>query len=261
MNHGRAMSLAQPPTSSLSPFAPAFPQPPLQERNLNPFGPNAKLGFDQESPLEVGNKPDFARGFGLDIPEEGEEEGAEEHTVGLRGANDLDEQEQEEEELGGENKENEAIPVIESGLGEEFGRTPRNEIHIIPEEAERQSEDEGREDELEADADALLLAGHSRHHSRLSAALSFRSFGGLVADGLKERGDVEPIQGLSSRQNEGVEGAEEWTGSEDVWYQGGDEDDNEVRSSHYVSSQYVTNIVFRVLENGRIHRMKSVHVK
>jgi hypothetical protein len=90
--HGHSLSLAQPPTHQ-SPF---FGSPPA----FNPFGPNATLGDSpghMSAPLEnihapqgrvpvtasslalpplsrPDSRPDFARGFGLDLPEEEEPE-------------------------------------------------------------------------------------------------------------------------------------------------------------------------------------------
>lgn len=91
--HGHSMSLAQPPTHQ-SPFYTPSP-------TFNPFGPHATLG-DSPGPLSAPlenihapqgripvtaaslalppslsrpeSRPDFARGFGLEVPEEEEEE-------------------------------------------------------------------------------------------------------------------------------------------------------------------------------------------
>ncbi|KAK1219071.1 Carbamoyl-phosphate synthase [Marasmius sp. AFHP31] len=74
---------------------------------------------------------------------------------------------------------------------------------------------------------------HSRRVSRLSAALSLRSFGGLVAEGLNERiNTLRKESGTPRRDVELESGVEEWTGSEDAdGYVGGngseDDDDDE----------------------------------
>uniref|UniRef100_A0A0W0F9R9 Uncharacterized protein n=1 Tax=Moniliophthora roreri TaxID=221103 RepID=A0A0W0F9R9_MONRR len=228
--HGHSLSLAQPPTHQ------GFLGAQIGVTS-NPFGPNATLGSDQNTmqssprfspapdtqpnetihapqgrvPVSISSlappisavsrpesKPDFARGFGLDIPEEEEEE--------------------EEEVAEGKLEEDEEDSGTAEGLVE---------VH----EAE-ELENERNLSDKENDENGLLTASQSRHHSRhvsrLSAALSLRSFGGLVAEGLNER-----IEGL--RKEEAVpacdveleSGVEEWTGSEDAFMGGNISDDDD----------------------------------
>ncbi|KAJ7480041.1 hypothetical protein B0H11DRAFT_2157981 [Mycena galericulata] len=193
--HGYSMSLAQPPTFLPSSAAPiSFGGGPTQ----NPFGPNAFLGSDQRSdteseaepihapqgrvPLSMpsltaaqslgrpesrDSRPDFTRGFGLDVTEE--------------------EDETEEE---GEGNDSFATNDGDNADGED-------------------SEEEG---------EGLTTARHSRHVSRLSAALSLRSVGGVVGDNLNgyahERTDPAPGD-ASQDMDLDQEVAAEWTGSED----------------------------------------------
>ncbi|KAE9385665.1 hypothetical protein BT96DRAFT_572216 [Gymnopus androsaceus JB14] len=257
--HGHSLSLAQPPSAGLG-LGPSFFRPPSTGTTSNPFGPNAILGNDQNggardsvspalpeidtgvdasihapqgrkpvsmstladeasglapplSAVRTDSRPDFIRGFGLEIPEEAEEEGLEEEDVKApswaqhRDVND---------DMQLENKEGEDEASDNMSLQEE------------------------ERDEMESSG--LLTASQSRHHSRhasrLSAALSLRSFGGLVADGLNERlgelragsdtgslglgggaGTIGAGRGqipLHMRDRELEEGVEEWTGSEDV---------------------------------------------
>jgi hypothetical protein len=102
------------------------------------------------------SRPDFTRGFGLDIPEEDEPE----------------------------------------------GNTSRIQDDTIETEAQ----------------DGLTTVAHSRHHSRhlshLSAALSLRSVGGTAAGAPNERED--PCSPIRNSDDLGQDGAEEWTGSEDL---------------------------------------------
>ncbi|KAG8811243.1 hypothetical protein FRC17_002557, partial [Serendipita sp. 399] len=154
--HRHAMSLAN-PTQHI-PYNPAGA--------FNPFGPNATLGSDQiisparsigrlpeeravtpdESPLHaprgipgrIGstqNKPDFIRGFGLDIAEETEEE-LEEEAASQAGMSDI------------------AASELAAAI---------DELDAIPEVDETPSQPNSRL--------------HSRHQSRISAALSLRSLG------------------------------------------------------------------------------------
>ncbi|KAF8875019.1 hypothetical protein CPB85DRAFT_1444158 [Mucidula mucida] len=67
---------------------------------------------------------------------------------------------------------------------------------------------------------------HSRHTSRLSAALSLRSFGVFNTDGLNERTDVKPGDLHVEPEKQDLDGVEEWTGSEDV-FMGHESSDNE----------------------------------
>ncbi|KAJ3902176.1 hypothetical protein F5879DRAFT_924044 [Lentinula edodes] len=261
--HGHSLSLVQPPSAGVS-LSPGFFRTPSTGATSNPFGPNAVLGNDQNtirgsvspslpevdsasdsnihapqgrkpvlmstlvssdpsalvpplSAVRTDSRPDFARGFGLDIPEEAEEE-----------SEDL-----EDDEL--------KIP----SWAQHRDIVDQQKVLSQPEEEEDDNRDdrsleEGEREEMESNG--LLTAAQSRHHSRhashLSAALSLRSFGGLVADGLNERlaemrsASDSGSLGLATAIGTGTFGVgrgqiplnippkdkelEEWTGSEDV---------------------------------------------
>lgn len=233
--HGHTMSLAQVPSyqaysSTPSPF--------------NPFGMNAVLGSDsvtesvtsdssfQTDPIHapqgrvpvnfgpplsaVGNPThiDFIRGFGLEAPLESEEEGEEE------------DQPCQNEELGDEE---------DNGAAGEMGHYAGD----------------GETSEIDDNTTtAPQTRVHSRHASKLSAALSLRSVGGnfhsqfdsAVAEAaeqqleLEERAaeaDQSEVDGEEERQmvrDLEVDPVEEWTGSEDV-YLGLETSDDEVRTN------------------------------
>ncbi|KAJ3721404.1 hypothetical protein DFJ43DRAFT_1158596 [Lentinula guzmanii] len=208
--HGHSLSLVQPPSAGVR-SSPGLFRTPSTGATSNPFGPNAVLGNDQNtfggsvspslpevdyamdsniyapqgrkpvvistlvssessalapplSAVRTDSRPDFARGFGLDIPQETEEEGLEEEEIKVptwAQRRDVADQEDMESQL-------------EAGGDDD-------------------PDDKSLEDrELEeTESNGLLTASQSRHHSRhasrLSAALSLRSFGGLVAEGLSDR--------------------------------------------------------------------------
>ncbi|KAF7319755.1 hypothetical protein MKEN_00757900 [Mycena kentingensis (nom. inval.)] len=187
--HGYSMSLAQPPTYSLPPMS-AVGGP-----TNNPFGPNALLPADQwpndsqihapqgrvpvsmssltaPSPLSRpesrDSRPDFTRGFGLDITEEEDET-------------------------------------------EEDSFVTNDEAEVNADGEESEEEDEG-----------IQTARHSRHVSRLSAALSLRSVGGIVGKNINpgkvhERTEIAPVESGDESQDMEIEAdVNEWTGSEGV---------------------------------------------
>jgi len=219
------MSLAQPPSQSFLNFNPAY----------NPFGPNAVLGGDQVihrssprfssdlapapaegihapqgrvpvavsslapplSAVQPDSRPDFTRGFGLDIPEE--DEADEELAV---------------------HQDGETSPVSDDG------------------DASREDNADDTDGEGGEQQEGMTTASqsrlHSRHVSRLSAALSLHSVGGLVDDVLNARTDLEgPIRDLDADPDDTQEdmdledAVEEWTGSEDL-YMGETSEDDEV---------------------------------
>ncbi|KAJ3767389.1 hypothetical protein FB446DRAFT_675383 [Lentinula raphanica] len=262
--HGHSLSLVQPPTTGIR-SSPGLFRTPSTGATSNPFGPNAVLGNDQItvrdsvspslpevestmnsniyapqgrkpvvmstlvssepsslapplSAVRTDSRPDFIRGFGLDIPEEVEEEGLEEEEIKMPSwAQHRD---------GGD------LETTESQLGQDADYDDKND---------RSLDDQERE---EMESNGLLTASQSRHHSRhasrLSAALSLRSFGGLVADSLNERlaemhsASNSVVLGLSNNSMIGTgtlgvargqmplelltkdKELEEWTGSEDV---------------------------------------------
>ncbi|KAF9560205.1 hypothetical protein CPC08DRAFT_665707 [Agrocybe pediades] len=234
--HGHSMSLAQPASyqSSLFSSAPS----PFNPSPFNPFGhsvlapesvaestasdgssgPNDGIIAPQgRVPLSMSNFAppplsavggqshiDFIRGFGLDAPLESEEEEEEARN------NDNEEADDEDEADNARDETEEKGSVADYDDGETTG--PQSRLH-------------------------------SRHVSRLSAALSLRSVGGNF--GAQFRNDVEVEQRLESEDgNDGSDEAEkenepprdmpavvdpaveEWTGSEDL-YLGQDESDDE----------------------------------
>lgn len=202
--HGHSLSLAHPPLhENLYIPSAAF----------NPFGPNAVLGSDSietnfstepfPAPIEGihapqgrvpvsvpslipsgisrgSSRPDFVRGFGLDIPEE---------------------EEPPEEELPADTDDNAAIDM-EGPDGQDSGR----------------------------DATTVALSRlHSRHVSRLSAALSLRSVGGITEGAMSEV-KLVPIRspaGDSGIDDLDKEAVGEWTGSEDMHVDKEQSDDEE----------------------------------
>lgn len=207
--HGHSLSLAHPPVLHESLYTPTA--------SFNPFGPSAVLGSDSIEtdiptepiraptegihapqgrvpvsvpsfvPLGVSrgsSRPDFIRGFGLDIPEE--EEPQEEVLI------DMD--------------------MNHNAMVEVEGLT--------------------RADSADTGGDMTTAAAlsrlHSRHVSRLSAALSLQSVGGITEGAMSE---VNMIPILSPVGNPGIddldkEAVGEWTGSEDMYpdrEQSGDE--------------------------------------
>ncbi|KAG0703038.1 hypothetical protein DFH29DRAFT_998824 [Suillus ampliporus] len=192
--HGHSLSLAHPPPLHENFYIPTAA--------FNPFGPSAVLGSDSietdipiqliHAPIEGihapqgrvpvsvpslippgisrgSSRPDFTRGFGLDIPEE---------------------EEPQEDEVPIDMDDNAAIEI--EGLdGSDAGRDPTT---------------------------VALSRLHSRHVSRLSAALSLRSVGGIPEGAMS---DVHMVPIRSPAGNPGIddldkEAVGEWTGSEDM---------------------------------------------
>lgn len=182
LKHGYSLSISNPPAAPTYNPAAAF----------NPFGPQATLGSDQifprdpnmdhpppKSPNSVSDpnsrplsRPDFVRGFGLDIPEE----------------------EEPPEEVDADNEEEEDRD---------------SDMDLVEAEADAgvETEDEGV---------AILNRIHSRHISRLSAALSLRSVG-RQQDSLPDARSpvVNPMVDELDLIEKETDGVAEWTGSED----------------------------------------------
>ncbi|KAL1688021.1 hypothetical protein GGG16DRAFT_60865 [Schizophyllum commune] len=225
LRHGHSMSLAQPPTHT-------------QNNGFNPFGPNAILGSDHISnpsdspamssdapigiiapqgrvPLQAprlalppttsrpSSKPDFTRGFGLDIPEETEEEEEAEREFAKEANGDAHQDGEANVALGG---------------ADYSGATTEVDV---------KEERDNEEDDVIRDAPTIVAQSrhHSRHVSRLSAALSLRSVGGVAADGLQDRNGHNP----DGSQDMDVDDAiAEWTGSEDVYNDVSSSDDESI---------------------------------
>ncbi|KAF8971587.1 hypothetical protein BDZ97DRAFT_1787214 [Flammula alnicola] len=206
--HGHSMSLAQPPSyqpysSSPSPFNPlvqtlfwALTQLQTAKRRV----PMSIPSFAPPLSAVGGNKThtDFIRGFGLDVPLESEEEGEE------------DDQARPNEQSEDDDYEGDAARDMES---EDMFGGEMSEI------------DDGT-------ATAPQSRLHSRHVSKLSAALSLRSVGGNfqaqfqgAAEGVRQEEDEQMAKAEQfeeeheqpHNQNADIDPAEEWTGSEDLY--------------------------------------------
>ena len=222
--YGHSLSVSNPPPAPTYNPAAAF----------NPFGPQATLGSDQifprnqntdrpppMSPNSVGgpssrplSRPDFIRGFGLDIPEEEE-------------------------------------PPEEADADNEEGEDQDSDMELVELEANVgvETEDEGM---------AMLNRIHSRHVSRLSAALSLRSVG-HQQDSLPDVRSpvVAPmVDGLDLIEKE-TDGVAEWTGSEDL--RGGS--DEVLSLASIFRPLCFLQFSRRALGNGPIHPTKNVQGK
>ncbi|KAH9949523.1 hypothetical protein B0H21DRAFT_728360 [Amylocystis lapponica] len=207
--HGHSVSLAQPP--SFHPHSPIY----NPAAAFNPFGPGATLGSDQivnprisptpgvpattenihapqgRAPANFAtlappqpssrpeSRPDFMRGFGLDVTEEVEEPEEETHV---------------------------RVEVLDdAGVATDAqGDTTLDDL-----------------DDLDQDGVSTVAASriHSRHVSRISAALSLRSVGGMMEPlALTAKAEVVPLRdavGDIEVDDVDRDAVEEWTGSED----------------------------------------------
>jgi len=140
-------------------------------------------------PVRADSRPDFVRGFGLDVPEETEDE-------------------LELEEMDAE-QDNQDVP---EGHEEERGLAEAS--HIALPGTDDTMDMELDVDEADAEVGSITTAAqsrvHSRHVSRLSTTLSLHSVGGHVSD--KERA-VRNVRGEGDLEDDAVG---EWTGSEDL---------------------------------------------
>ncbi|KAI0820637.1 hypothetical protein BC628DRAFT_1422801 [Trametes gibbosa] len=214
--HGHSISLAQP--SSLQPSV--YPPPDA----FNTFGPSTALGSDQvflrlspapgpgpsdtihapqgRVPTNVASlappislsrpesRPDFMRGFGVEIPEEEEpEEIPRAHEEPPDAATDFD----------------------------------NGDADMSVDETDEELEQDTDQDGLSTVAQSRI---HSRHVSKLSVALSLRSVGGLADEaGLIPELEVVPVRSpagelevedLDADVDADQEAVGEWTGSEDL---------------------------------------------
>ena len=205
LRHGHSLSLAAAPFVPSRPYVPfSAPMP------YNPFGLNPSLPSDlvrsptrsdpgaptdqslapPAMPIRADSRPDFVRGFGLDVPEETEEELVHEEMESEQGNQDLPNEHEEERGL------DEASRIALAGTED----TMDMELDV---------------DEADAEVGSITTAAqsrvHSRHVSRLSATLSLLSVGSHVSD--KERSAVRNVQGEGDLEDDAVG---EWTGSEDL---------------------------------------------
>ncbi|KAF4572487.1 hypothetical protein EYR36_006993 [Pleurotus pulmonarius] len=240
--HGHSLSLAQPPSQ----------QWPMFTDNSNPFGPTALLGSDhtpysQPSPgipgldisgdsfdlhapqgrvpitpaslvpplsaVQPPSRPDFIRGFGLDIPEEEEEPEEEPDHV-------VEEVHAAEDNLGtdqdGRYKDDDAESLEDMSFVTNDADISHNGDDNMP--TEDNTDEMGifrQRDGVSTVAQSRL---HSRHVSRLSGALTLVSVGGLAEDEELERAQIESARRPLEQDMDMDEDAaiEEWTGSEDL---------------------------------------------
>lgn len=202
--HGHTMSLAHPPSYIRSPFE--------EGASTNPFGHDAVLGDDQPQPaspylLENAppvlirtsfvdaapppplsavqppeGRPDFIRGFGLDIPEE-------------------EEPDEEEEQIKVDHSEDEPEDVTQDmELDEDGERTHRS---------------------YSQQASPFQSRHHSRHASKLSAHLSLGSFGGNdLAPSILHKDSIDGSEGIQNENEpshvaiDDVDAVGEWTGTD-----------------------------------------------
>ena len=220
-NHGHTMSLAQPLSYQSSLFSPS----PSPYNNSGSTVPVSDSGMDNESslpdaihapqgrvpliappfapPLSAvgGNKThiDFIRGFGLETPLESEEE---------------TEPKDELEEVDDQNNSVQEMDLEERYMDDVV------EVEV--------------EDDSTTAPDSRL---HSRHVSRISAALSLRSVGGNLTTQFQNPSEEAEEQNIiqeheevpqhAREQTELDDEVDEWTGSEDI-YLGIDTSDDEV---------------------------------
>jgi hypothetical protein len=196
--HGHSMSLAQPLSlSSSALYNPAA--------SFNPFGPNAVLGSDQIQP--VSPSPLSAPHENIHAPQ-----GRVPTTIPSLAHS-------------GCSPNPDSRPNFNLGFGldipeEEEPQEEPNHNKIAPGDREEGDIEYNQEENLEEveDHDGLTpLAqsrSHSRHVSRLSAALSLRSVGGSRSDIVLKEREIRSPAAHSDRGDEDAVG--EWTGSEDA---------------------------------------------
>lgn len=190
------------------------------------------------------SRPDFMRGFGVEIPEE--EEPPEEEAA-LHLGEDVDAPEDADED-------------------EEAERTHMQDQEVDMElEVEMDAETDIEADDEDGASTVAQSRMHSRHVSRLSAALSLVSVGRVQDDapgllGTEEEDELEmempvPADGMDT------DAVEEWTGSED-FRTGQESSDDEVRDAiPLIPRSFAEIYMCRASVNGRIPLMKNVHGK
>ena len=178
---------------------------------FNLFGPNLSLPSDSvrspdtrsdpgaptdqslappPMPVRADSRPDFVRGFGLDAPDETEEELEQEDVQAEQDDQSIPEEHEEEQALA------EASHSTLAGIDD----TMDMELDV---------------DEADAEVGSITTAAqsriHSRHVSRLSATLSVLSAGGHVSDA-----ELRAARNAQGEREGDIEDAGEWTGSEDL---------------------------------------------
>lgn len=111
-------------------------------------------------------QPDFARGFGLDIAEESEVEDEGESIAQSY------------------TRDGESASIAESDVDGGWVDTQRRPAYNVSESEDGDEDKENNSFSFSTEKETNIGLGHNRHESRLSAALSMRSFTGLVEDGL-----------------------------------------------------------------------------
>ena len=206
LRHGHSLSLAA------APFVPSRPYMAFNANMpYNPFGSNPPLPSDSirspdtrsdpgaptdqslappPMPVRADSRPDFVRGFGLDVPDETEEELEQEE-----GQTEEDDQ-----------------SVLE---GYEEERVLAEASHIALAGTDDTMDMELDVDEADAEVGSITTAAqsrvHSRHVSRLSATLSLLSVGSHVSDT-----ELRAARNVLGEREGDVEDVGEWTGSEDL---------------------------------------------
>ncbi|KAI9436935.1 hypothetical protein H4582DRAFT_366964 [Lactarius indigo] len=206
LRHGHSLSMAAAPFIPLRPYA-TFNNP----ITFNSFGPGTSLAPDAirspdarsdpglptdqslappAMPARADSRPDFIRGFGLDVPEEAEEE-------------------QEETEPETEPDEQVVTEVQE----EEPMLAEVSHIAVTGADDTIDMELEEADAEVGDITTAAQSRIHSRHVSRLSAALSLRSVGGHMEYPEPEVEHDSPVEREMDPEDDAIG---EWTGSEDL---------------------------------------------
>jgi len=194
---------------------------------------------------QASSRPDFTRGFGIDIPEE-EEPDDDDYDV-VKFASNV------------------------------FGQ-PRPRTDTVSEADAASQTDADAEDEGDDHDDATVPAHsriHSRHQSKLSAALSLRSVGGVRSEGdaadLEERARHDSLGGERNFRSERITQAQvdpavaevvaEWTGSEDM-RDAVEQSNDEVWQTVLSWWVVLTFLIFpsRAKVNGRTRPTRSVPV-
>jgi hypothetical protein len=160
----------------------------------DPGAPTDQSLAPSAMPTRVDNRPDFIRGFGLDVPEETDEE-----------------LEQEQEQA--EKMEQDSL----EGLEEEEERALAEASHIALPGSDDTMDMDLDVDEADAEVGSITTAAqsriHSRHVSRLSATLSLHSVGSHVGDAGLEANLDEQGEREGDLEDDAVG---EWTDSEDL---------------------------------------------